>query len=189
MINNKIYIVCKITDDTVNIDQRAFDDGIEINLNPNCVSGEYWNTIYKWMFFNIFHVSIPATNNRNDVYLNYGPQWFLRNTDYFQFANKIEKLPDGKNVVTYEISLQPFIDLSLYSRTLSSAYHLKSNQVLGLTIVFNDVDFNNNERDAQLRTVSGSSLWQRAEEVSFYILDPPRKINSTYDELLFFISN
>ena len=64
------------------------------------------------------------------------------------------------------------------------------NFVIGLTIGFNDVDQNNFQRDIQLRTKSSDrSYWHIADEATWFILDPPRDLIDTYDELLFYCSD
>ena len=188
-INNKLYIVCESIDDILNSDELNHDDGIEINLNPNKVFGNYYNTIYKFMFFNIFYVAIAPYSTYNNIYIYYGPEWIRRNREQFNYKVKTEKLKDGRMCINYEIELRVSSDLSLYSGTLSSNYILENDQVIGLTILINDVDYNNYERDVQLRTFSGNALWHRAEEASLFILDPPRKCSNIYDELFLLSDN
>ncbi len=189
-ITNNIYIVCKIIDDSLNVDHIHPDDGLEINLNSNNISGEYWSgSNYKMIFFNVFFVSIPAIGDINDVVMFYGPNWMLKNNEYFHFSNKVTKLKNGKTVMIYEVSLQPCINLALFSKTLSSKSLLKEGDILGLTLAFNDVDYKKNERDVQLRTVSGRNFWHQAEESTSLILDPPMKTSNIYDKLLFLSSD
>ncbi len=189
--NNKIYIICKIIDDSLNLDQLYHDDGVDINFNSNRISGQFTNeNSYKSLFSNIFYASVSPTSTVNNMFITYGPRWIVINPEVFNFKVKINRLKNGKSLTTYEIESKLFYDLSLFSEKLSSVFLLKSNQIIGLTIGFNDVDQNNFQRDIQLRTKSSDrSYWHIADEATWFILDPPRDLIDTYDELLFYCSD
>jgi hypothetical protein len=182
---NKVYVLYTVIDDILDVNKLHHDDGLDIYLNPSRQSGGNWSgNNYKFLLFNIFHISLsPASDGNKNYYLHYGPKWML-NKDYFNVGVKTKKLKNGKTISVYEVEIQIFSDLSLFSGQLSTKDNLECGQKIGLTIALNDVDANNLERDVQLRTKAGNNWPNRGEESTLFVLDPPRDSKNLYDELL-----
>jgi hypothetical protein len=191
-ITNKMYIIAKVADDSIISNRVPQDDAIRMNdfdgitiiVNTNLESGAFWSGGgYKLLFHNILAFPLAPTSHPDNSNIFYGTHW-LQNKNYLNFATSISKNKNGRFTTLYEVELELWENLSLFSKKLSKVKLLKSDLSVGLTIAFNDIDKNNDDNAFKIRTYSGNGFEYRAEESSCFILDSPKMSSNLREDLL-----
>jgi hypothetical protein len=180
-LTNYLYVLAIVKDDIKSVDRKTneepwLDDGMEVVVNPNNLGGKYNHKLLPtYNYVMKFCYSFPAIDGVDEFLIYDGPSWYLEKDKYVKRAGKTFISKDNHHSTTvYELAISLWDYWDDTGADLSIRHKLKANEIIKLSIAFNDVDNIKDVRDAQWMLVTtDGDWWRNASRLSYFMLSPP----------------
>jgi len=175
-LNNKLYIIAKVTDDTLITNNSKYftNDCMQFAINADNAGGFYVNGNSRTKY-SVLYALVPTTEKTSKLLINAGPSW-MQEKKYTNWSVKYYKDEKGEYEMVYELCLSLWDKWEDAGAEYSSSTELHPFKIIRLALAFNDAD-SSDGTFTEWANSAGRKWWRNADEIPEFILDMPLKKN------------
>ena len=174
-LNNKLYVIAKITDDRLIIDNPTFfyNDIMQFAVNTANTGGRYGGKDIRTKYV-IKSRFLFNSDKKRALVVATGPKWITgHGKKYIDWSIQNSRNKKGEFITIYEMCLSLWDKWDEAGPEFSTPCELHSQKRIRLCLAFDDSDLHNNTRNAEWVTPGGIYWYNNVDHLSEFILDAP----------------